>query len=160
MSLHSFYVDNICFYQPLSCVKNMYYMDLDLYRYFIGRADQSVNEQVMVRRVDQQLRVTRIMLACPSPYDLPERQKNLASYMLNYLSMMVAISSVFLTISGTPESLEKKAQLWKELSEGDPRLYRRMKLFSVSAFTNLPGGLGNHLTVLLYRGVQKIYKFN
>ena len=80
--------------------------------------------------------------------------------MLNYLSMMVAISSVFLTISGTPESLEKKAQLWKELSEGDPRLYRRMKLFSVSAFTNLPGGLGNHLTVLLYRGVQKIYKFN
>jgi len=35
-----------------------------------------------------------------------------------------------------------------------------MKLFSVSAFTNLPGGLGNHLTVLLYRGVQKIYKFN
>ena len=135
-------------------------MDLDLYRYFIGRADQSVNEQVMVRRVDQQLRVTRIMLACPSPYDLPERQKNLASYMLNYLSMMVAISSVFLTISGTPESLEKKAQLWKELSEGDPRLYRRMKLFSVSAFTNLPGGLGNHLTVLLYRGVQKIYKFN
>ncbi len=157
---HTFYVDNIFVYQPLPSVKTLYYMDLDLYRYFIGRADQSVNEQVMVRRVDQQLRVTRIMLACPSPYDLPERQKNLASYMLNYLSMMVAISSVFLTISGTPESLEKKAQLWKELSEGDPRLYRRMKLFSVSAFTNLPGGLGNHLTVLLYRGVQKIYKFN
>ena len=30
----------------------MYYMDLDLYRYFIGRADQSVNESVMVKRVD------------------------------------------------------------------------------------------------------------
>ena len=94
---HTFYVDNIFVYQPLPSVKTLYYMDLDLYRYFIGRADQSVNEQVMVRRVDQQLRVTRIMLACPSPYDLPERQKNLASYMLNYLSMMVAISSVFLT---------------------------------------------------------------
>ena len=157
---HTFYVDNIYVYKPLPYVRTMYYLDVDFYRYFIGRDDQSVNEQVMVRRVDQQLRVTRIMLACPSPYDLPERQKNLASYMLNYLSMMVAISSVFLTISGTPESLEKKAQLWKELSEGDPRLYRRMKLFSVSAFTNLPGGLGNHLTVLLYRGVQKIYKFN
>ena len=75
---HTFYVDNIFVYQPLPSVKTLYYMDLDLYRYFIGRADQSVNEQVMVRRVDQQLRVTRIMLACPSPYDLPERQKNLA----------------------------------------------------------------------------------
>ncbi len=31
-------------------VKSMYDMDLDLYRYFIGRADQSVNESVMVKR--------------------------------------------------------------------------------------------------------------
>ena len=42
----------------------MYYMDLDLYRYFIGRADQSVNESIMVKRVDQQLRVTRHMIDC------------------------------------------------------------------------------------------------
>ena len=49
---HTFYVDNIFVYQPLPFVKSMYYMDLDLYRYFIGRADQSVNESVMVKRVD------------------------------------------------------------------------------------------------------------
>ena len=54
---HTFYVDNIFVYQPLPYVKSMYYMDLDLYRYFIGRADQSVNESIMVKRVDQQLRV-------------------------------------------------------------------------------------------------------
>ena len=46
---HTFYVDNIFIYQPLPYVKSMYYMDLDLYRYFIGRADQSVNESVMVK---------------------------------------------------------------------------------------------------------------
>ena len=45
---HTFYVDNIFVYQPLPAVKSMYYMDVDLYRYFIGRADQSVNEKVMV----------------------------------------------------------------------------------------------------------------
>ena len=50
---HTFYVDNIFVYQPLPSVKSMYYMDVDLYRYFIGRADQSVNEKVMVTRVDQ-----------------------------------------------------------------------------------------------------------
>ena len=59
---HTFYVDNIFVYQPLPYVKTLYYMNLDFYRYFIGRADQSVNEQVMVKRVDQQLRVTRIMI--------------------------------------------------------------------------------------------------
>ena len=44
---HTFYVDNIFVYQPLPFVKTMYYMDLDLYRYFIGREDQSVNDAVL-----------------------------------------------------------------------------------------------------------------
>ena len=61
---HTFYVDNIFVYQPLPFVKTMYYMNLDLYRYFIGRADQSVNESIMVKRVDQQLRVTKHMIDC------------------------------------------------------------------------------------------------
>ena len=157
---HTFYVDNIFVYQPLPAVKTLYYMDLDLYRYFIGRSDQSVNEKVMVRRVDQQLRVTRIMLDCPNPYDFPPELKKLASYMLNYLSMMVAISSVFLTIDGSAEALEKKEQLWAELKAGDKRLYNRFRRFSVSALTNLPGSIGNHLTISGYRLAQKIYKFN
>ena len=61
---HTFYVDNIFVYQPLPQVKTIYYMNLDLYRYFIGRSDQSVNESVMVKRVDQQLRVTKHMIDC------------------------------------------------------------------------------------------------
>ena len=38
---HTFYVDNIFVYYPLPYVKNLYYMNLDLYHYFIGRSDQS-----------------------------------------------------------------------------------------------------------------------
>ncbi|MDI9489173.1 MAG: glycosyltransferase, partial [Bacillota bacterium] len=59
---HTFYVDNIFVYQPLPYVKTMYYMDVNLYRYFIGRDDQSVNEKIMIKRIDQQLRVTKIMI--------------------------------------------------------------------------------------------------
>ena len=44
------------------CIRDSYYMNLDLYRYFIGREDQSVNEANMIKRVDQQLRVTRSMM--------------------------------------------------------------------------------------------------
>lgn len=36
---HTFYVDNIFVYVPLPNVKTMYYMDVDLYRYYIGRED-------------------------------------------------------------------------------------------------------------------------
>ena len=59
---HCFYVDNIFVYEPLVHVRSMYYLDVDLYRYFIGREDQSVNEKVMLSRIDQQLRITREMI--------------------------------------------------------------------------------------------------
>ena len=54
---HTFYVDNIFVFNPLPYVRTMYYMDVNFYRYFIGREDQSVNEQVMIGRIDQQIRV-------------------------------------------------------------------------------------------------------
>ena len=59
---HTFYVDNIFVFQPLPYVKTFYYLDVNFYRYFIGREDQSVNEQVMIGRIDQQIRVTKLML--------------------------------------------------------------------------------------------------
>ena len=59
---HTFYVDNIFVYEPLPHVHTMYYLDVNFYRYFIGRSDQSVNEQVMIGRIDQQIRVTKLML--------------------------------------------------------------------------------------------------
>lgn len=54
---HTFYVDNIFVYHPLPYVKYLYYMDVNFYRYYIGREDQSVNEKVMISRLDQQLKV-------------------------------------------------------------------------------------------------------
>ena len=99
---HTFYVDNIFVYQPLPYVKSMYYMDLDLYRYFIGRADQSVNESVMVGRVDQQLRVTKHMIDCQD-LDALKDQKRLRAYMVHYLSVMMAVSDIFLLLDGSAE---------------------------------------------------------
>lgn len=40
----------------------MYYLDVNFYRYYIGRQDQSVNETVMISRIDQQIRVTKLMI--------------------------------------------------------------------------------------------------
>ena len=58
---HCFYVDNIYVFEPMPSVKNMYYLDVNFYYYFSGRDDQSVNQEVMLRRLDQQSRVNRIM---------------------------------------------------------------------------------------------------
>lgn len=157
---HTFYVDNIFVYQPLPSVRNIYYLDVDLYRYFIGRADQSVNETVMVGRVDQQLRVTYQMIDSHDLRVLTAEQPKLGRYMFNYLAMMMAISSIFLTIADTPECLGKKTQLWEYLRTVDTGIYHKMKYRAVSAFTNFPGYQGRRLSVGLYRLARKIYKFN
>lgn len=157
---HTFYVDNIFVYQPLPYVKTIYYMDLDFYRYFIGRQDQSVNEQVMVRRVDQQLRVTRIMLKCFDVRSLRQSNHKLYRYMCRYLSMMMTISSIFLIISGTEENLKKKDELWEYLRGIDEHLYHKLKYRSLSMVSNIPGYQGRKLSVGLYRLARKIYKFN
>ena len=60
---HTFYVDNIFVYQPLPHVKTLYYLDVNFYRYFIGRSDQSVNEQVLFGRIDLRMEVTKLSLA-------------------------------------------------------------------------------------------------
>ena len=91
-------------------------MDLDLYRYFIGRADQSVNESIMVKRVDQQLRVTKHMIDCQD-LDALKGEKKLRAYMLHYLSMMMAVSDIFLLLDGSAEAKEKQKGLWQYLRE-------------------------------------------
>ena len=157
---HTFYVDNIFVYEPLPLVRNLYYMDVDLYRYFIGRADQSVNESVMMGRVDQQLRVNYHMIDCWNLREVAKKDKKLARYMYNYLAIMMTISSIFLTMEGSPESLGKRTRLWEYLRTVDKGLYTRMRYFAIPAATNLPTLPGRKLSVGLYRLARKIYKFN
>ena len=156
---HTFYVDNIFVYQPLPFVKSMYYMDLDLYRYFIGRADQSVNESVMVKRVDQQLRVTRHMIDCQD-LDTLKGQKKLRSYMLHYLSMMMAISDIFLLLDGSAAAKQKENELWAYLkAHTSAGVYRSIR-YGFGGVTNLKIPKGDKLVLGGYRIAQKIFKFN
>lgn len=156
---HTFYVDNLFVYQPLPSVKTIYYMPLDLYRYFIGREDQSVNEKNMIKRIDQQLRVTRIMMRAVDLYNLPPEQRKLRNYMFHYFEMMMAISSIFLSMDGSEEALQKRKALWSELRAYDKRLFRRC-IFSVAGACYLPGKSGRAVSRTGYRLAQKIFKFN
>ena len=159
MPAHTFYVDNIYAYVPLPRCQTIYYLDVDLYRYFIGREDQSVNEAVMVGRVDQQLRVTRIMMRSYHLYDDVTEPK-LRSYMIDYFNLMMAVSSIFSKLSDDPEAMPNLEQLWEDLKEYDPRMYRRARMGVVGLATNLPGEWGKKTTLGIYHVAQKLVKFN
>ncbi|MCI7263211.1 MAG: glycosyltransferase family 2 protein [Clostridium sp.] len=155
---HTFYVDNIFVYQPLPHVKSMYYLDVNFYRYFIGRDDQSVNESVMIGRIDQQIRVTKLML---DYYDVMKiTNRKLRHYMVRYLEIMMTISSILAIRSGTEENLAKKKELWQYLKQSNFPLYLRLRFGFLGQGTNLPGKSGRQLTIACYKITQKFYGFN
>ncbi len=157
---HTFYVDNIYVYYPQPFVKSLYYIDVDLYRYFIGRSDQSVNERVMASRVDQQLKITYIMIDSHDLSEIKKESRVLYKNMFSAIAMMLTVTTIFLYIADAPDSLQKRDKLWEHLKEKDAHLYRMLKYFSLNFFTNFPGYQGRRLTVTLYRVARKIYKFN
>lgn len=155
---HTFYVDNIYVYTPLPSVKNMYYMDVDFYRYFIGREDQSINEKVMIGRIDQQIRVNKIMV---DEFDLWKIQnRKLRRYMFNYLEIITVISTIMLIRSGTEENLEKKRELWSYIKDKDLRLFHHLRNGIMGSTMNLPGRGGRKISVAAYKLSQKIVGFN
>ena len=156
---HCFYVDNIFVYVPLPAVYTIRYFDVDMYRYFIGREGQSVNEDTMMKRIDQQLRITRFMI---DAVDLDEDvvQKKLRRYMENYLSMMMCICSVFLRMINTPESEQKRKDIWNYLQEARPAMYPRIRRNVLNLGTNIPSEVGRRLGLGGYHLAQKIFKFN
>lgn len=158
LPMHTFYVDNIFVYEPLPHVKKMYYLDVNFYRYFIGRSDQSVNEQVMIGRIDQQILVTKLMLGY---YDVTKLQnRKLRHYMVRYLEIMMVISSILAIRSGTEENLEKKRELWEHVKKSNPKLYLRLRFGFLGQGMNLPGKSGRSISVAGYKIAQKFFGFN
>lgn len=155
---HTFYVDNLFVYKPLASAKRLYYLNADLYRYFIGREDQSVNEKVMMGRIDQQLKVTRMMIKAQRLSDIPS--KKLASYMVKYLAMMMTICTVFLIKIGDEESMKKKEEIWKFLEDEDKELYSAVRSCILGRSMQLKGKAGERMIILGYRISRKIYGFS
>lgn len=156
---HTFYVDNIFVYVPLPHVERLYYLDVDLYRYFIGREDQSVNESVMVGRIEQQLTVTRAMI---DQVHFPEdvHSVKLTNYMVNYMNMMMTICTVFSLLSDRQDRLQLRDEIWLYLRDKNPYLYRRVRRSFLGLAMNLRGEPGRKVEIAGYRAAQRLFKFN
>ena len=155
---HTFYVDNIYVYYPLPHVRKMYYLDVDFYRYYIGREDQSVNEKVMISRVDQQIYATKTMI---DMYDLNKiSSKKLKNYMINYLAIMMTVSSILLIRSKKQENLAKKKELWTYLKKKDLKVFLKIRYGILGQTMNIPGKPGRKISSLAYSVARRLVGFN
>jgi glycosyltransferase involved in cell wall biosynthesis len=155
---HTFYVDNLFAYVPLPYVKKMYYLDVNLYRYFIGRDDQSVNETVMTERIDQQLKVNKLMI---DAYDLMTiKDFKLRKYMIKYLAMMMIVSSALLINEGSAESLKKRDDLWNYLRNKNIIIYNIINRRKLGKVMQMKKKSGQKIIIQGYHFFNRIYGFN
>lgn len=156
---HTFYVDFIFSFQPLPWVKTLTYLNIDFYRYFIGREGQSVQKDIMIKRVDQLIRVNDVMM-----HAMPTRENSsegLYRYMLHYLASEYIVTSVFLTLSNDKERWAQKEELWKRLKDYNETIYNDMRKqeFLTRAVT-IPGMLGRAIIKVSYAVTNGAVGFN
>lgn len=156
---HTFYVDNLFVYIPMPFVKTLHYLPVDLYRYFIGREDQSVNEKVMTARLDQQIRVTNLLAQA---YKLPSGvpHPRIAQYMEGYLAVIVAASSMLAVVRGDDDALRMREEMWNDLKAHDAALVRRLGRHPIVLMSNIVTPVGRRLSAGMYRVAQRYYRFN
>ena len=136
----------------------MYYTDVVFYHYFIGRDDQSVNEAVMIKRIDQQIRVNKLMIDY-FDYDAID-ERPCMKYMQNYVNIMMTISSAFCVLSKDEGNYKKKHELWMYLKEKNPKLYKNIKRTFMGIALSWEGKPARVVQRAGYRLFQKIIGFN
>ena len=156
---HCFYVDNLFANQPLPYVDKICYLNVDLYHYYLGREDQSVNERVLCNRIDQQIKVTNLVSRCTDLSIVEAKYPRLASYLCRNVSIMMAISSIHLLLIGDKEAYRKRKELWQGIRRDNKKLYYRLRFSTISSLTYLPGALGRALTLGGYRMARNLYQF-
>ena len=155
---HTFYEDNLYIYQPLPYVKKILYLDRPLYGYYIGRADQSVNDSVIIRRLDQVTRIAHEMITSYTWDELAALPKKLRNYMISNASGQLYTTSALQYLSGE-EGRKKNAELKQAIRSYDEKLYRKLGHTFAGGVTMIPGPLGRGLTVGSYKFGRKIIRF-
>lgn len=85
ISEKTFYVDMEYTLLPLKYVKNYIYYNLDVYQYFLGRVDQSMNINVMKVKYDHHNRVTRRIIDLYNEIRGNAKLEEIVSSALEYL---------------------------------------------------------------------------
>lgn len=155
---HVFYEDNLMVYRTLPHVKKMHYMDIDLYRYWIGRPDQSVQESVMKKRYTHQILVNEKCFYCCHLDDIKEPM--LKKYLRHELFVMFGISILNARLNKSTQVDNDLYKMWDNCIAFDKKWGRHFRYGTTLSLICLPGKFGQNFAVFIYRVANKIVKFN
>lgn len=156
---HTFYVDNYFAYKPLPFMKTVYYLDVQLYQYYIGREDQSVNRKNFVKRYAQQVKVMKCMTDSFTWREIKRMPKGLRNYMWHALEVIMMNTIYFICADNSKERHEALKDLWLHIKAHDKQLYKRLRHRSYALIVNyMPWGLRSFVMTVGYNILCKKVK--
>lgn len=154
---HIFYEDNLFIYLPLVNIETIYYLNVDFYRYFIGRPDQSVQVAQIVKRSHHQVKVTETVCG---KYDLDQiENKKLRKLMKRECVFLMTIGVIFSRLSKTKEGEVQYKELWKNVKESNPKLYKQLRRFTMAYWVSFPTPVGRFFALKGYDFAHHLVSF-
>ncbi len=153
-----FYEDNLMVCRTLPYVEKMFYMNIDLYRYTIGREGQSVQDDVSRRRYTHHLQIAELAFKSVDLNQVSNKQK--LAYMKHELFMLFGIATIFSRLNKNAEADAALAQMWNNCIAHDEKWGKHFRKYTVLMFINAPGKPGQNFTAGIYKLANKVVRFN
>ncbi|MBR2047759.1 MAG: glycosyltransferase family 2 protein [Oscillospiraceae bacterium] len=153
-----FYEDNLMVCRTLPYVDKMFYMDIDLYRYTIGREGQSVQDDVSRRRYTHHLQIAEMAFKSVDLNQVSNKQKK--AYMKHELFMLFGIATIFSRLNKNEEADAALEQMWKNCRAHDEAWADFFRKRTVLTVANAPGKAGQTITSVVYKAANKVVRFN
>ena len=155
---HVFYEDNLMVYRVLQHVKRLYYMNSDLYRYWIGRPDQSVQEATMMKRYTHHLLVVE---RCFTAFHFDEiDQPMLKKYLKHEMFVLFGIAILYTRMNKTKQVDADLREMWKRCMAYDEKWAKHFRYYTPLTFICIPGKFGQHFCSLINWIANKVVRFN
>ena len=153
-----FYEDNLYIYQPLPWTRRLCYLHRTVYGYNVGRADQSIDEKNILRRLDQSTEmITRMATSWPMA-ELEKLSVRLRDYMISSVAGQILTVSSLHYIDGTERGLGMNREMWDRIRAYDPALYKRLRSSPAGVVSCLPGSFGRKTLVFFYRLARRLVR--
>ena len=153
-----FYEDNLMVCRTLPYVHKMFYMNIDLYRYTIGREGQSVQDDVSRRRYTHHLQIAELAFKSLDLNQVSNKQKK--QYMKHELFMLFGIGTIFARLNQNAEADAALEQMWSNCIAYDEEWAKHFRKKTPLFFINISGKKGQSLTSAVYKLANKVVRFN
>lgn len=153
---HTFYVDNIYVYEPLFYVNSLCYLPISLYRYSVGRADQSVSLKNEDKNYAHQFRVLEKTMLTYTADDLKKLSNKHRKQVIHAFCTIICLTQSYATIGNYKKKYKEYKEIIKKFKKENPSFYNIIRYKTLLVFYfNLPFFLKRLAIKFFYKIIMK-----